>query len=100
MTPAAIITTTACAYGLAPSALTGRGMQRRVAEARAVAAFLAYELTGVSYAELGALLGRRRHTVHGLVERVAVDRGGIQRRALRVERLLGGAVAAKDADLA
>ena len=96
MTPATIIMTTACAYGLAPSALTGRGMQRRVAEARAVAAFLAYELTGVSYAQLGAMLGRDRTRACRMVwrvDRALRDRAPLSRTVSNVERLLGDAVA-------
>ncbi len=85
MTPRTIITQTACAYGLAPATLTGRDMTRRVAEARAVAAFLAYELTGASYAELGRELGRERSCVCRLIDR-AFRSPRLSRVALGVER--------------
>ena len=72
MTPADILSCTAGVYGLAPDALRGRTRTRRVAEARGVAAFLAYELTGASYRELGDEFGKRApQSVSELIEGVA-----------------------------
>ena len=92
MTPALVLTTTACAYGLAPSLLRGRSRRRQVAEARAVAAFVAYDLTPASYTELARELGRARSTTVGIVsgvdERLRMLSPRWTRAVERVERLL------------
>ncbi len=93
MTPAAIVSHTAGIYGLAPDALRGRDRHRRVSEARGVAAFLAYELTGASYRDLGGELRRAPSTVSELIEGVAARLRGRDQR-------LGRMVARVEAELA
>lgn len=93
MTPLLVLSTTACAYGLDVSALRGRSRSRKVTEARAVAAFLAYELTGVSYRGIGAELGGRERSwacrmVDRVSERLCLRERGITARVARVEREL------------
>jgi chromosomal replication initiator protein len=94
MTPASVVTTTACVFGLVPTELLGRSRRRRLVEARSVAAYLAYELTEASYADVGAVLGgRTRQTTAYLVDSAALRLrfrdGRLGRMVAAVERALG-----------
>jgi chromosomal replication initiation ATPase DnaA len=92
VTPALVLSTTACVYGLAPAVLRSRDRSVRVAEARAVAAFLAYELTGASYRDVGAELERDKGTVCRIVDHLS-------RRLGRRDRRLTDAVGRVESEL-
>jgi chromosomal replication initiation ATPase DnaA len=79
-----VLSTTACIYGLSTDALRGRSRRRDIAEARAIAAFLSYELTGASYRVLGVELDRDRAWICRMVDRVA------ERLRLRDRKLTSG----------
>ena len=57
-----VIATTAKHFGLTLADLRGKSRQQTVAEARGVAMYLARELSGASYAEIGRQFGSRDHT--------------------------------------
>ncbi len=58
--------------GVTRTELMGSGRHRRLAAARGLVAFLARDLTTMSYPEIGAALGRRNHsTVHNAAQRLA-----------------------------
>lgn len=93
MTPSSLISMTACAYGLAPADLRSRSRKRQVAEARAVAAYLAYELTGVTYEAIGEELERDKSTVCRIVDftsgRLTRRDSRLTRRVAEIERMIG-----------
>ncbi len=70
MTPRLVVSHTACVYGLSVEELQGPSRSRSVQQARGVAAYLAYERTAASYAEIGRELARKRQGVAQLIERV------------------------------
>ena len=57
-----VMAITARHFGLTLADLRGKSRQQTVAEARALAMYLARQLTGASYAEIGRQFGSRDHT--------------------------------------
>lgn len=65
---ATVIRTTARHLGLPAGHLVGQGRQRSIAQARSLAMYLARQLTGRSFTEIGKALGSRDHStvIHGI----------------------------------
>lgn len=62
ITVARIIATVASAYGLHSTHITGKTRRQEVVEPRQIAMYLARDLTGGSYTQIGNLFGGRDHS--------------------------------------
>jgi chromosomal replication initiator protein len=69
-----IIGSVALAFGLAPADITGRSRMKSVAEARAVACYVARRCTRMSFPEIGRAVDRDHTTVMTAVKMVTARR--------------------------
>lgn len=62
ITVAQVVEAAARHFGIRASDLTGSNRSQRINQARQVAIFLARDITGVSFPQIGAVFGKRSHT--------------------------------------
>ena len=82
----AILAAVANIYGISVNDLHGRSRTKGIAEARALACYLAKRCTILSYPEIGSVLGRHHTTIMALVD----SAGRIARKDARFAEVLSG----------